>query len=56
MRHTCGTNSCPGEGEEMIGNDPKESSEANLNQFITRCVDRAAFRDEVMKAWLPPSA
>lgn len=30
----------------MIGNDPKGSSEANLNQFITRCVDRAAFRDE----------
>src|ERR1051326_4241726 len=38
MRHTAGTDSCPNEGVEMSGKDPKE--------FITACVDSRGFRDE----------
>ena len=38
MRHTSGIDSCPGEGEEMTGNDPNEPK--------LSCLDTRAFRDD----------
>jgi hypothetical protein len=39
MRHTAGTNSCPNEGVEMSGNDPKNNQREVLTDALSEMSD-----------------